>query len=349
MTPETPETPAEQTATGIDMAALRALLEMQPKPMAWAKFIAQIDFEYRPPMCSRAHHVAFRRTAGELERLGVETTFDLTAELIAKYIATCPSTWSPWTLKAALVRIRTIVNQAMRRRLLIVSPFAIIPIGKIVRLGKIAGKRHLTRPEIARIFEVLNGDVGALEGWGQWKARRLLFVFAFGLYTGLRKLELLRLHMADIDLATRVIRVAPHNATGRLKSEGSEAPVPIAEALAPIIQEWLAHRLDHPRGLSIDRDCPWLVPTCNRKAPWTSGYPGSKPLDRLKAAALRAGVPDITMHMLRRSCATHLEGAGVPRSIISRILRHADVKVTEKHYLRADEQTMVDAVKDFSF
>jgi integrase len=53
--------------------------------------------------------------------------------------------------------------------------------------------------------------------------------------------------------------------------------------------------------------------------------------------------------MMRKSCATHLEAMGVPRSVVSRILRHSGEAVTEHFYLRRDEQAMVDAVKDVAF
>jgi integrase len=349
MTPETPEQPEIPGLTGIDLAALQALLAMQPKPMKWAKFVGEIECRFAPPRCTAHYHRDIKKTCAQLAALGVATTFDLTPELLVRYVASCPPEWSPFTLKGNLVRIRTVCSHAVRDRRLPASPFATLPISMIVRLGKPQGKRHLTRAEIARLMEVLKGDVAALQGWAGWKARRLHFVVALGLYCGLRKLELLRLQVADVDLVARVIRLKPHNKTGRFKTKGSEAPVPIPDALADIIQDWLAHRLDHPRGLAIDMACPWLIPTCDRKAPWTSGAVGTKPLHRLQAAARRAGIEHATMHMLRRSCATHLEALGVPRSMIARILRHSGEQVTEEFYLRADEQNMVDAVKDLTF
>ena len=120
--------------------------------------------------------------------------------------------------------------------------------------------------------------------------------------------------------------------------------------MIPILQDYLAHRMDHPKGMPIDLDCRWLIPTCSRKSPWTGGYTGSKPLDRVKAIGKRAGIDhNVTIHMLRRSCATHLEAAGVPRSLISRILRHSGEAVTERFYLRSDEEAMILAVKDVTF
>jgi integrase len=317
--------------------------------IAWSEFKAEIMPEFSPPNCSQGHTSRFHMVCRTLEAMGVESTADLNNAMVDMYIAGRPTGQSDWTLSSLLIIIRTICNKAVSLRYLEVSPFKVRPISKLVRLGKPKGKRHLTRAEITRLMEVLRADIANTKGWSQWKARRLYIVVCLGLYCGLRKNELLRLHVADIDLPSRLIKLIPHNSTGKFKTESSAQPVPIAEALVPILEAWLAHRLDHPAGMPIDTTCPWLVPTCNRKAPWVSGATGTKVLDRLKAVAKRAGIAYVTMHMLRRSCATHLEAMGVPRSMVSRILRHSSEQVTEDFYLRRDEQNMVDAVKGLTF
>lgn len=348
MTPETPENPP--TETGIDLELLKALLANQPKPMAWAEFVASIDCLYAPPLHAKPYHRRFVRACEKLAELGVKTTFDLTPQLILNFVAARPAGQQPWTLRGALTDVRTICNHAVRKRCLFASPFAVVPIGQIVHLGKPRGKRFLSRAEIARLMEVLRNDIATKQGWEGWKARRLYVVVCLGLYCGLRKMELLRLEVADIDLDARLIRLTPHGPTGKFKTLASEAPVPIPEALAPILEDWLRHRLDCPRRFSLPAKVPWLIPACSRKMAWTSGpHGGSRPLARLKAAAGRAGIAYITMHMLRRSCAIHLEAMGVPRSMISRILRHATEKVTEEFYLGRDEAIMVDAVKGLAF
>ena len=149
-------------------------------------------------------------------------------------------------------------------------------------------------------------------GWAGWKARRLLVAFSVAIYTGLRMRELFTLQISDIDLDAYIIRLTPRGAHGKgLKSDGSAKPVGMPTALVPILESWLSHRLDHPAGMTIDLKCPWLIPTCSRKGPWTTGRSKARPLGRLKAIARRAGIPDsVNWQMCRRSLATAMEGSG---------------------------------------
>lgn len=343
----TPETTPPATLEGADLVALRQFLAHQPAPMAWPDFVAEIDPSFRA--CTRDYYKRFLNACAALEALGVATTFDLTAPLIVRFIGGRPPGQSPWTLWGQLLMLRTICSHAARNRRLIASPFATVPINRIIRLGKPRGKRHLTMAECRRLMEVLRGDIAGKRHWGQWKGRRLYAMVAIGLYTGLRKMELLRLEVDDLDMPARLIRLTPHTPTGLLKTAGSEQPVPIAPPLVPIILDWLSHRLDAPRGFEIPAEVPWLIPTWNRKGPWVGGNGPSKPLAQLKAVAARAGIEYVTIQMLRRSTATHLEAIGVEGGMISRILRHSGQQVTETFYRRADEDNIRAAVEGLSF
>lgn len=319
-------------------------------PIPWPEFVAEIAPLYRQPKVTRGRACYFKMACRILSGLGVESTYDLNNAMVDLLVAGRPEGQSAYTLHGVLAMVRRICSLAVSHRCLDVSPFTIRPIAELVRLGRPKGKRHLTRDEIGRLLELLRGDIATRKGWALWKSRRLHVVACIGLYCGLRRDELLRLEVADIDLEARLIRLRPHGPTGRFKTDGSEQPVPIAEALVQIIRDWLCHRLDAPRGFVLPAEVPYLIPTCDRKAPWTSGsHGGSRALAQLQAAAKRAGIDHITLHTLRRSSATHMEAMGVPRSMISRILRHSGEMVTERHYLRADEQAMIDAVKGFEF
>ena len=86
----------------------------------------------------------------------------------------------------------------------------------------------------------------------------------------------------------------------------------MADFLVEVMAEWL------PKAGSD-----WAFPATRGAVPWTSGKPGSKPLDRLKAAGLRAGVEGLTFLSLRHSWATHAESLwGFSEALIQRVLRH---------------------------
>ena len=99
-----------------------------------------------------------------------------------------------------------------------------------------------------------------------------------GLYCGLRKNELLRLHVADVNMPKQMMRVVPRTTSGRLKTSSSEKPVPIADALVPDIEEWLSIDLiplhleaSSTRRNSVDVSCR------ETEGPVESGAPGGKP------------------------------------------------------------------------
>lgn len=53
--------------------------------------------------------------------------------------------------------------------------------------------------------------------------------------------------------------------------------------------------------------------------------------DVMKAAAVKAGVPDASMHWLRHSLASHALDAGAPISVVRDTLGHASIQTTDKY------------------
>jgi integrase len=316
-----------------------------PKPIPWADFIAEILPLFSPPAVSRSHAAAIRRTIRHLEALGVASTGDLNLATVGKYMATRPASWSPHTMRSNLVRLQTLCTLAVQSGHLVVNPFAVRPISRLVRCGPPRGRRHLTREEIHGVLELMKTDCEMETGWNQWRSRRLYGLTALVAYTGLRRNEALRLHVADLDLEARLVHLVARDGR-RFKTAASEQDVPLPPAVVPVLASWLEHRLDGPRGLEIDRSCRWAFPTCSRKAPWISGSPNSKALARLKAVGTRAGVPGLTFQRLRVSWATHAEFFGVPPAMISRVLRHLRTQTTIDHYRQADHTNMVEAVRN---
>lgn len=348
------------TGPGPEATRLRELLQLLPRPIAWAEFKAQILPGFEPPLVSRQHGLKVKRCLGELEALDladdgeptrhIETTADLSPKLVSRLVASRPPCESPYTLRDRLSFLQSLCRLAVEYRCLAVSPFAIRPIRRIVRVGKPRDKRALSREEIRRLFDVLRGDVASKKGWALWRARRLLVAVSIAIYTGLRRNELLTLNTADLDLDARVIRLKARGDRGMgLKTEGSAQPVGMPIALIPIVRDWLAHRLDGPAGFPVPDDCPWLIPNCRRTGPWLNGHASICPLGRLKAVALRAGIQDVNWQMLRRTLATQLESFGAGEAGIQRQLRHSDPKVSQEHYRKADERNIADLMRDVVF
>ena len=193
-------------------------------------------------------------------------------------------------------------------------------------------------------------DVETTAGWSQWRARRLYALTATVAYCGLRASEALYLHAADIRLEARCIGLTDRGRDGgkAFKTNASAQPVPIPNALVPILADWLEHRLDAPADFPIP-ECPWLFPTLNRKSNWKSGVPGQKPVQRLQAVANRAGVEGMTFLSLSHSWATHAEYHGYGPALIQRVLRHTTEKTAELWYRHADVPNLVERVSGFDF
>jgi integrase len=333
------------------MTATETYSEMQLphyRPVPWAEFRAELLTLYTPPVVAPMTRGRLVQVLRELEALGgIETTADLTVQRVAQYVASRPPNQSAYTLHGVLSVVRTICTYAETAGYLRINPFRLRKLSKWVRLPALSGKRHLSRDEIRRILDVARTHVDERTGWSQWRARRTLIVIAIIAYTGVRKNECLYMRVTDVDLPNRILWVRGHGR--RLKTSASEQPIPMPAALVPFIEDWLCHRLDGPVGWDIPADCPYLVPTLSRKAPWVSGSPGGKALDRLRAVAKLAGIEKATFQMLRASWATHAELNGMGEAMISRVLRHTTTSITKKHYRKADLANMAQAVEGFDF
>lgn len=321
--------------------------------ISWEEFVKTIVTLYAQPIREKRTAVKMRKTLDMLAKLGASSTADLTPELVAKFISTRPPEMSPRTVQGYLLYIQAACNLIEPMGILPVNPFKVRRMRQWIRVGRPPEQPHQTREEIQAIFEVLESDVSTRLGYAQWKARRLQALFAVFAYCGLRRNEALYLQVGDVFLEDRFLLVVSR-AENRLKTDSSEAPVPIAAGLVPILSTWLEHRLDpppvrKPRGPYSRENCPWLFPSLDMGSPWAGGNPGSRALGALQVVARRAGVQNVTFHSLRRSLATHLESEGLGQAMITRILRHSGEAITRKWYQKSDIPNLVESVKHLEF
>jgi integrase len=306
---------------------------------------------YVPPLRAKNTFLKMRQAMEIVEAVAGPgaTTADLTPALIARFIESRPDGESPRTTHTLLAYVGAACSYAKSQGYIRTSPFEFRK--RWIRVGKPEGKTHHSRDEVGRVLALLASDVAFLDGWPRWRARRLHAIVSLFAYTGLRRDEGLWLRATDVDLDGRMVHLVERKGR-QFKTEASAKPVPIPSALAPILADWLAHRLDaetgSPRQFDESVGCPYLFPGVSRKGPWTGGPLGHRPLDQLHAVGERAGVQGLTFLSLRHSFATLAPAWGLSADMVKRVLRHTST-ATQRYYQHDDLDGMRSAVDRISF
>lgn len=150
--------------------------------------------------------------------------------------------------------------------------------------------------------------------------RRLVL---FALHTGCRRNEILGITWEDIDLNRRQIIV--RSETGKM---GKRRSIPINDTLLAMLREW-------------------PPPHTGRIFPDLGPNQVTMAFRRLRR---RAGLPEGTsVHTLRATFATHLIERGSNIYVVSRLLGHSSVKVTERYYLALDPEFVKSAVNSLDY
>jgi integrase len=164
---------------------------------------------------------------------------------------------------------------------------------------------------------------------------RAAAVIAVAAYTGLRRGELAALQWGDYHEGMLHVRRAKWlNSIDEPKTPKSLAPVPVIQPLQDILEDWkIRMRIDHP-VLPL-----WMF--------------GSTPLnmDSFEDVEVKAFVKSgwKGWHAFRRGLATNLKRIGAEDVVIQHILRHSNVGVTQRCYIKtsaADVQTTMKAFAD---
>jgi integrase len=143
------------------------------------------------------------------------------------------------------------------------------------------------------------------------------------IFTGLRRREVVFLQRSDIDLLNAVISVRSKPHLGFRPKSGKERSIPIDPVLRPLLVKHLAERV----GPGPEA---WVFPQTAgaRRSERTRWFALST-----QAAATRAGISrKLTFHDLRRTYGAMLIEAGVDIYTVSRLLGHADVRITQEVY-----------------
>jgi integrase len=176
--------------------------------------------------------------------------------------------------------------------------------------------------------------------------RTLVFLVAV---TGLRISEALGLKWSDLDYERQMIHLrrawVGNELVAHLKTDGSEAPVPLGALLADALQSW------HRNTLYADAE-DWVFPSTKMK--------GKTPLsasmmakDKIRPAAIKVGLrlergQRFGFHNFRHSLATFLINKGKDVKTIQGLLRHAKASTTLDLYSQAIDASKLAAQRDIA-
>ncbi len=185
--------------------------------------------------------------------------------------------------------------------------------------------KFVPQAEAAQLFEHNNAreDKKTYFYWRDFLMMSLLYV------TGVRREELSKIELSDIDRSRGLLRV--------IGKGNKERVVPLGDTTTKDLEKYLAKReafLSESSGLS-----PSLF--LNRNGERLS----VRSIDRLVKQFGRAQGVELTPHALRHSLATHLLENGANLMLIKEILGHASLSTTQK-YTHVTAETMKRVYRD---
>lgn len=151
-----------------------------------------------------------------------------------------------------------------------------------------------------------------------------LAAILLALDAGLRKCEVHALRWVDVDLAHAELTVRHALCRGELLTpkSGQSRKVPMTAQLTAALD-------------NLGRETEWVLPRgeSHRTKPGSKRWNAPVSLDAvLKAAAKKAGVPNLWPHALRHAFACHLLAAGADLQAVSKLLGHSSVAITAEAY-----------------
>ena len=152
-------------------------------------------------------------------------------------------------------------------------------------------------------------------------------IVGVALCTGVRCSELVALKWSDFDWQNLSVYIRRAIVSGRVddvKTEYSEAPLPLDPALAEVIFEWR-----RKAEFSADSDFVFASPYMAGEKPYT---PWNMQHNHLSPAAVKAGLGPIGWHTLRHTYRAWLGDNGEPLTVQKELMRHASIQTTLNTY-----------------
>lgn len=171
---------------------------------------------------------------------------------------------------------------------------------------------------------------------GQWEklvdgvpARTRLILY-LGAGMGLRRAEIAKIKLTDIDGRFLTVHGKGHGPEGKVVR--LEMPAPVIDAIV----DWLPERLEFIRKWGDNSDGYLLINQWRGKGtPMTPGKVG----DVVRRLGRERGI-EFTAHSLRRLYASTIHKSGVEMDTLRRMMRHVNVQTTLSCYVNADPDRM---------
>jgi len=181
--------------------------------------------------------------------------------------------------------------------------------------------KHLSRDDFLKLYESTTDNL-------EFRA-----MLSTDYSTGMRISELISRRLSDLDMDKKQIFV--HGKT----PDDSDATLPLNATAIHDLQEWFSYRLS--KGFPPLQKSDFIF---HRPEDSSMEYSRSTATVYLYKYCKLAGVPRISWHKVRHSMATHLREDKVPLWDIKDILRHKDIKTTQR-YARSDPETLRESTK----
>lgn len=219
---------------------------------------------------------------------------------------------APIYANRVLALVRKIFNFAISRDIVDSNPCAAIPLPAKPK----SRDRVLSAGEIRKVWNATQQEDPLICG-----------VLRLRLLTAQRGGEVLSMNWADIDLESRVWTIPASRA-----KNGISHRVPLNDLAVEVLKS-----LHSARGSS-----PWVFPS-----PVESGKKHieniQKAIQRVRARPECTGI-EFVGHDLRRTAASHMASAGVPRLVIGKILNHVEPGVTAVYDRHGYDKEKLDAL-----
>jgi integrase len=225
--------------------------------------------------------------------------------------------------------------RAMRDGLIPINIFNQVDVSALRKKFKPRPRGILSPQQVVQIYECLPKGSFRLRTWANF------FLTLYG--GGLRRAEACFLHINDVELNSRIIKVRP-SADHSLKSKASEADIPFTRYSEYAIRDQLNNLAEHPE--EAIRLSAVLFPNSNGGA----YRPDSLsrviiPLIKKACGELGINIDGIDLHSLRHSITQLLIDTGAEPAIVSKFVRHGSIATTISCYHRnADIQTKYESI-----